>query len=446
MLSCHRGPDPDRAAGAPIADLPTPRGSGGASGPSRLLPLASTTGVSNDARTWHPPAFPGPAEGRRARPLRPGVRTRRLRGRLRRDPERCPEPQHHRPGPGGAAQPGPPGRHGFRPAHRGRGRHPPPGAGRLPARRGRLRPAGGRSVRRRPGLFASRRGRRRDRQGADRGRRRRGGPGCPRLASRAHRRQLAVGSDPPQQAAVRAPLPGRAGPLGGRHRPGPAGVRRPASGPARGRRLLRLPVGPDAGLQGDADHRAAGRRVRRAAGRADGQCAGRRPLPLLHQHLPGLGAGPPVPDDRAQRRDQHRDGQPELDAGPRGAAEVRPHRWRPGAAVPDLHPGRLGLGLVRRGGRAAAPGRPLAAARDADDDPGGLGEQRLDGQEAEGLLRLPLLPDGALGWSGGRGVHRRHPDRCGAGPQRTAPRALLGHRRRSGGAGLRGRRAGHPRR
>ena len=62
-----------------------------------------------------------------------------------------------------------------------------------------------------------------------------------------------------------------------------------------------------------------------------------------------------------------------------------------------------------------------------------------------GLLRLPLLPDGAVGRAGRGGVHRRHPDRRGAGPQRPAARAVLGHRRRAGGARLRGRRAGHPR-
>ena len=33
-------------------------------------------------------------------------------------------------------------------------------------------------------------------------------------------------------------------------------------------------------------------------------------------------------------------------------------------------------------------------------------------QAQEGLLRLPLLPDGAVGRTGRRGVHRRHPDRC----------------------------------
>ena len=64
---------------------------------------------------------------------------------------------------------------------------------------------------------------------------------------------------------------------------------------------------------------------------------------------------------------------------------------RPGAAVPDLHAGRLGLRLLRRGGRAAAPRRPLAAARDADDDPGGVGEQRRDGPD-DGRTSTPSTP------------------------------------------------------
>ena len=64
------------------------------------------------------------------------------------------------------------------------------------------------------------------------------------------------------------------------------------------------------------------------------------------------------------------------------ASDVHPRR--PGAAVPDLHAGRLRLRLVRRGGRAAAPGRPLAAARDADDDPGGVGEQPDHGSASAG--------------------------------------------------------------
>ena len=43
-------------------------------------------------------------------------------------------------------------------------------------------------------------------------------------------------------------------------------------------------------------------------------------LAVLHQHLPVLAAGAPVPVHRPQRRDQHRQGQPQLDARPRGAA------------------------------------------------------------------------------------------------------------------------------
>ena len=41
--------------------------------------------------------------------------------------------------------------------------------------------------------------------------------------------------------------------------------------------------------------------------------------PVLHQHVPVVAAGPPVPLPRPQRRDQHRAGQPELDARTRGA-------------------------------------------------------------------------------------------------------------------------------
>ena len=43
-------------------------------------------------------------------------------------------------------------------------------------------------------------------------------------------------------------------------------------------------------------------------------------LALLDQHLPQLAAGPPVPLPLPQRRDQHAGRQPQLDAGPRGAA------------------------------------------------------------------------------------------------------------------------------
>ena len=97
--------------------------------------------------------------------------------------------------------------------------------------------------------------------------------------------------------------------------------------------------------------------------------------PVLDQHVPVLAAGAPVPLHRAQRRDQHHPRQPQLDAHPRGAARVRPDPRRPEAAVPDLHARRQRLRDLRRGARAAAPRRPQPAARGADDDPGGVGEQ-----------------------------------------------------------------------
>ena len=53
-------------------------------------------------------------------------------------------------------------------------------------------------------------------------------------------------------------------------------------------------------------------------------------LQVLHQHVPVLAAGPPLPVRGAQRRDQHRPRQPQLDAGPGGDAGQRPHpgrRW-----------------------------------------------------------------------------------------------------------------------
>ena len=122
-----------------------------------------------------------------------------------------------------------------------------------------------------------------------------------------------------------------------------------ASGPSTRRASTsRQPVLPDHRLQGHAV-RAAGRAVLpRPVRRALRVQPRPGPLPVLHQHVPVLAAVAPVPLRRAQRRDQHRAGQQELDARPRGDArvpadpgvEVGPgHR----AAVPDHRPGRLGL-------------------------------------------------------------------------------------------------------
>ena len=50
-------------------------------------------------------------------------------------------------------------------------------------------------------------------------------------------------------------------------------------------------------------------------------------------------------------------------------------------------------------------------------------------QRAQGLLRVPRLPDGALGRTRLGGLHRRRPHRRHARPQRPAPVALLRHAR-----------------
>ena len=51
-----------------------------------------------------------------------------------------------------------------------------------------------------------------------------------------------------------------------------------------------------------------------------------RALALLHEHLPVVAARAAVPHDRAQRRDQHHPGQPQLDARAPVAARVRAAR------------------------------------------------------------------------------------------------------------------------
>ena len=68
---------------------------------------------------------------------------------------------------------------------------------------------------------------------------------------------------------------------------------------------------------------------------------------------------------------------------------------------------------------------------------------REHARRAEGLLRIPGLPDGALGRPGFDGLYRRHGDRRRARPQRPAAQPLLGHQGRPGGHGLRSRRARH---
>ena len=155
-----------------------------------------------------------------------------------------------------------------------------------------------------------------------------------------------------------------------------------------------------------------------------------------------MAARPSVPLHRPQRRDQHRAGQPELDAGARGDAG-EPAAPRPRAGLPDLHPRRVGHRPLRRGARTASPRRASDPPRRPDDDPGGVGERRRDGRRPAGVLPLPRVPDGTVGRAGQRRVHGRHRHRCGARPQRAPAEPLLGHRRRHRRDGLRGRRRRH---
>ena len=170
-------------------------------------------------------------------------------------------------------------------------------------------------------------------------------------------------------------------------------------------------------------------------------------LALVHSRFstntfPSLAAGPPVPADRPQRRDQHRQGQPQLDARPREPARQRRHPRRPRAALPDLHARRRRdsasfdevLELLHLGGRSL-PHAVLMMIPEAWENHAEMDPARRAFYEFHSTFMEPwdgpacvTFTDGTL-------------DRRGARPQRPAPRPLLGHRRRPRRAGLRGRRA-----
>ncbi len=153
------------------------------------------------------------------------------------------------------------------------------------------------------------------------------------------------------------------------------------------------------------------------------------PLALLHQHLPVLEPGPPVPLHLPQRRDQHAARQHQLDARPRVDVPLDALRRRPAQGPAGDRHRRLRLGDVRQRAGAALPVRPLAAPRHDDDGARALEPARVDVRGEEGVLRVPLLPDGAVGRPGLDRLHRRHPRRRHARPQRPAPGPLLRHRR-----------------
>ena len=202
-------------------------------------------------------------------------------------------------------------------------------------------PAGGRPGTGGDGQDGSHPGPGHRRGGGDRGTaRRRRGPDRAGLA----RRPGGPGALRPGRArrAARAAAAFRHRPGRERRRPGPAGFLPAQAGRARGRLLPGEPVQPDHRLQGHADRAAAGAVLPRPVRPPLRLRAGPGALAVLDQHLPVLAAGPPVPLHRAQRGDQHGPRQPELDAGPRGHAGVRPVpavRGRPGHGAAAAHPG-----------------------------------------------------------------------------------------------------------
>ncbi len=111
------------------------------------------------------------------------------------------------------------------------------------------------------------------------------------------------------------------------------------------------------------------------------------------------------------------------------------------------------LPVIREGGSDTATfdnvlellvmsGRSLPHA-DPDDDSRAVVEPRDDDARGQGVLRVPLVADGAVGRPGVDRFHRRLGDRRGARSQRPSAVALLRHHRRPRRDGVRGRRARH---
>ena len=118
------------------------------------------------------------------------------------------------------------------------------------------------------------------------------------------------------------------------------GSTRCASGPRRADVYFPVAVQPDHRLQGHADDNAAAAVLSRPARRTLHERHRHRAQSVLHQHVPVLAAGPPVPLRRPQRRDQHRARQPQPYARARSDAGERRDPRRPRSALADLHTGR----------------------------------------------------------------------------------------------------------
>ena len=131
-----------------------------------------------------------------------------------------------------------------------------------------------------------------------------------------------------------------------------------------------LDVVPVDHLQGHDAGRGGQRLLSRPHGRAVRERLRDLSPALFDQHLPALVAGPAVPDARAQRRDQHAQGQPQLDAEPR-----------------DPH----GVELFRRAGRGHQADRPAERFRQrgARQRVRGAGARRAHGADGEDRCSCP---------------------------------------------------------
>ncbi len=225
-----------------------------------------------------------------------------------------------------------------------------------------------------------------------------------------------------------------------RHRPRPARVPPAQARRTRTRAVLRVVVVPHDRLQGHGHDPAARALLPRPVRRAIRVEARARALAILHEHLPVVAARPALPADRAQRRDQHDPGQPQLDARASVATRIRAAR-RSRAHPSDRHARGERFGVVRRSRRALDPVGPEPPARDHDDGARGLGEPDRDRCAASRVLRIPLHAHGAVGRPSCDRVHRRQRRRRNARPQWPSPRSLCRHRRRTRGARERDRRA-----
>ena len=212
---------------------------------------------------------------------------------------------------------------------------------------------------------------------------------------------------------------------------------------ARDRRVLPVAVGARRRLQGHAHARPARRRSTPTSHDERVESA----LALVHSRF-STNTFPRWPLAHPYRMLAHngeintRAGQRELDARPRRRAGSRrccpATSSAPSRSARPTRPTRRAS--TRRSSCSTSAGRPLHHAILMMIPEAWENHESMDAP-TQGVLPLPRVADGAVGRPGVDRVHRRHGHRRGARPQRPAPVALLGHRRRPRDHGERGRRA-----